>query len=186
MGLCRTRRVALAAGTAIGFTLALTGTASAHSGMVHAAGFGAGLAHPLSGLDHVLAMVAIGLWAAQQGGRAVIALPASFAAAMVLGAVLGHVGVAVPFAESGIVLSVLVLGLMVAAPRVPLVVAIAIAGFFAVFHGHAHGVEMPADLSSAGFVAGFVAATLGLHAIGIALALARRPRASLVRERDFA
>jgi urease accessory protein len=168
-------------------TLALAGTAVAHPGTHAAAGFGAGLAHPFSGLDHVLAMVALGVFAARQGGRAVVALPVAFVTSMVAGAILGQAGVGVPFAEQGIVLSVLVLGLMIAAPAIPLAGAMTVAGCFALFHGHAHGVEMPSSLPSGGYVAGLVAATLMLHmtGLGLAVALDRRPRRSLVRDRDF-
>lgn len=187
-----TRRVAVAAGTSGALTLALASTASAHVGTGIDGGFAAGFAHPFAGPDHVLAMIAIGVWAAQQGGRALWAIPASFVAAMIAGGALGRVGVTLPMTEPAVALSVLVLaGMVIAAVRLPLAFGATVAAVLALFHGHAHGVEMPPAVSALRFVAGFVAATIGLHVMGVALAMARaRVRfsraASLARERYFA
>jgi len=102
-------------------------------------GFGSGFAHPLHGLDHILVMVAVGLWAAQLGGRARWLVPASFVGVMVLGGALAMAGLHVPFTEEGILLSVLVLGILVAvAARFPLAASMTIVGIFAFFHGHSH------------------------------------------------
>ena len=138
-------------------------------GDVH--GFGSGFAHPLHGLDHILAMVAVGLWAAQLGGRARWLVPASFVGVMVLGAALAMAGLRVPFAEEGILLSVLVLGILVAvAARFPLAASMAIVGVFAIFHGHSHGTEMPVNAMGFAYGVGFALATAILHASGIGLA----------------
>ncbi|MGO9609689.1 MAG: HupE/UreJ family protein, partial [Verrucomicrobiia bacterium] len=103
-------------------------------------GFGSGFAHPLHGLDHILAMVAVGLWAAQLGGRARWLVPASFVGVMAVGGALAMAGLRVPFAEEGILLSVLVLLILVAvAALFPLASSMAIVGLFAFFHGHSHG-----------------------------------------------
>ncbi len=153
------------------------GTASAHSGDHTATGFVGGLAHPLMGLDHVLAMVAVGLWAAQQGGRALWAVPAAFVGAMGLGAILAGAGWVMPHVESGIALSVLVLGLLIAARRHASVLAgMILVGVFALFHGTAHGLEMPQATSPALYVMGFVLATVALHGVGIASSLIGRHR----------
>jgi len=152
--------------------LALTGTALAHPGHGDATGFTHGFMHPLGGLDHVLAMVAVGLFAAHLGGRALWLVPAAFVAVMAAGGALGIAGIAVPFVETGIALSVVVLGLAVALRvSVPLLAAMALVGLFAIFHGYAHGAEMPVDASGAGYAAGFLAATALLHGIGIAIGL---------------
>jgi urease accessory protein len=152
-------------------TLCLSaGTAAAHPGHA-AAGFAGGLAHPFMGLDHLLAMVAVGLWAAQQGGRALWAVPAAFVAAMIAGGVLAWVGLALPHVETGIAVSVLGLGLLIVTQRrAPPAAGMAIAAVFALFHGYAHGLEMPQIASPVPYAAGFVMATLGLHAAGIAAA----------------
>jgi urease accessory protein len=146
--------------------------ASAHTGIGAVHGFGAGLLHPISGLDHVLAMVAVGMLAATIGGRALWLVPASFVTAMVAGGVLGMSGVAVPGVEQGILASVVVLGATVAvAQRMPAALAMALAAGFAVFHGHAHGAEMPAAASGLSYGLGFVIATVLLHGAGIAAGL---------------
>lgn len=147
----------------------VAGTASAHTGSHTVTGFVSGLTHPLLGLDHLLAMVAIGLWAAQQGGRALWAVPAAFVGAMVLGGSLALSGIALPHVETAIAASVLVLGLLIATRRqwaVPL--GMALAAGFAVFHGHAHGLEMPLAASPVLYALGFVLATVFLHGLGIA------------------
>ena len=158
--------------------LGLAGSLHAHPGSGGASGWMAGLHHPVSGLDHVLAMLAVGLWAAQLGRRALWLLPLAFPAAMLLGAGLGLAGVSLPGVEIGIALSAAVFGLAVfAAVRGPLWAMTSAVAVFAVFHGHAHGSELPAGAGVAGYLAGFVAATAGLHAVGLALGLAGRSAA---------
>ena len=132
-------------------------------------GFVSGFLHPIGGLDHVLAMVAVGMLAALIGGRALWLVPASFLGAMVIGSALGF---SLPFVEFGIVASVVVLGAVVAlAPRMPVTVAMALAAF-GMFHGHAHGAEMPAAASAVLYGLGFVSATAALHLIGVGVGLA--------------
>lgn len=134
----------------------------------HDAGLIAGMLHPFGGLDHLLAMVAVGLWAAQQGGRALWVLPASFVAAMAVGAMLGMGGAAFSGMETGIALSVLALGaLVVLRRRIWLPLAAALAGLLALGHGVAHGQEMPLAASPWGYGAGMLAATALLHAAGV-------------------
>jgi urease accessory protein len=159
-------------------TAAFGGPALAHVGG-HSAGLAGGLAHPFSGLDHVLAMVAVGLWASQLGRRALWLLPVVFPAVMAAGAVMGASGLALPWVEVGIAASVLALGVAVASGlQVSLLASVALVALFALFHGHAHGSEWSATGSALAYGAGFVAATLVLHATGIALGLmARRPLA---------
>jgi urease accessory protein len=127
-----------------------------------------GFAHPLTGLDHVIAMLAVGVFAAQLGGRALWLVPATFITVMAAAGIAGMLGVTIPYVETGIALSVVVLGAVIAfAVRVPVALAIAIAGLFAIFHGHAHGTEMPESASGILFGLGFITATAILHAIGI-------------------
>jgi urease accessory protein len=153
--------------------VALTGTAFAHTGHGDASGFLHGFSHPLGGLDHVLAMVAIGLYAAMIGGRALWLVPGTFVTVMALGGALGMAGYALPYTEIGIPLSVIVLGLAVVLRiGVPTLAAMALAGLFAIFHGHAHGAEMPQDLSGYEYAAGFLLATALLHSAGLLLGLA--------------
>jgi urease accessory protein len=137
-----------------------------------------GLAHPFRGLDHLFAMVAVGLWAAQMGGRSVWRVPAAFAAALLAGAFLGLAGVPLPMVETGILVSVLALGLLVAfSVRASGAAGIAIAALFAVFHGHAHGTELVAGTSAFAYVAGMTLSTVALLGAGVAAgrALAARP-----------
>ena len=149
-------------------TLAVPLTATAHTFGTHGAGFLQGMLHPLNGLDHLLAMLAVGLWASQLGGRALWAVPSSFVGAMVLGGVLGMTGYALPFTETVIVLSVLTLGLMISfAVRVPTAVGMLLVGGFAMFHGHAHGMEMMQAASGVLYALGFVITTSALHVAGI-------------------
>ena len=146
--------------------------ASAHTGIGATTGFLHGFWHPIGGIDHVLAMVAVGLFAAQLGGRALWAVPATFVAIMAAGGTLGMAGVALPAVEVGIALSVLVLGLVVlAGRRWPLGLAMALVAVFAVFHGHAHGSEMPVDASGLSYGLGFMLATALLHLAGIGLGI---------------
>ena len=135
-------------------------------------GFAAGVSHPVHGLDHILAMVAVGLWAAQLGGRAKWLVPASFVSVMAIGGALGMAGVAMPFAEQGIFASVLILGVLIAAAvRLPLAASMGIVGLFALCHGQAHGLEMPGNAAGLAYGAGFVIATALLHATGIGCGL---------------
>ena len=165
MRLCRLALLSLA--------LAILPTAAfAHPGAGHADGFVHGFLHPIGGLDHVLAMVAVGLLAARLGGQALWLVPSSFIAMMVLGGIAGANGAALPLVELGISGSILVLGLVIALGRqLPTAVAMAMVGFFGVFHGFAHGAEMPLDAQAFAYGAGFVAATTILHAAGLALGL---------------
>jgi urease accessory protein len=151
--------------------------AEAHLLGAHGAGLEQGLAHPFAGIDHLLAMVAVGLWAAQRGGRALWAVPLAFVAMMAAGGALGLAGATLPLVETGIAGSLVVLGLIVALSlRLPLATAMAVVGVFAVFHGHAHGTELPEAAAPLGYAAGFVLATAALHGLGIAAGLAlRRP-----------
>ncbi len=138
----------------------------------HTHGFIHGFAHPISGIDHILAMVAVGIFAANLGGRALWAVPLTFMGFMVVGGALGIFGVSLPFVEVGIALSIVVLGIAVAVKwDWPVTLAMAMVGLFAVFHGHAHGTEMPLDASGAAYAAGFVAATCLLHLAGIGIGL---------------
>jgi urease accessory protein len=135
-------------------------------------GFAAGVSHPIHGLDHILAMVAVGLWAVQLGGRAKWLVPASFVSLMAIGGALGMAGVALPFAEQGIFASVLILGVLIAAAvRLPLAASMGIVGLFALCHGHAHGMEMPGTAAGLAYGAGFVVATALLHASGLMMGL---------------
>lgn len=139
----------------------------------HAAGFGHGFLHPLTGLDHVLAMLAVGLWAAQMGGRCLVAIPAAFVGALLLGALIGMSGLALPLIEPGILASVIILGLLIAtATRLPLAVSMAIVAVFAICHGYAHAVEMPVSASGFAYGCGFLLATVLLNAAGLGIGLA--------------
>jgi urease accessory protein len=161
---------ALAVGGFAAPALAHTGTGPTHE-MGH--DLAQGFLHPLGGLDHVLAMVAVGLYAAQLGGRSLWLLPAAFVATMIAGGLLGYVGVPVPMVEQGIGLSVVAMGLAIALGlRLPTVVATILVGVFALVHGHAHGSEGAKLASFLPYAAGFVAATAILHAAGIGLGLA--------------
>jgi urease accessory protein len=138
-------------------------------------GFLGGFAHPLFGLDHVVAMVAVGLWGAFLGPPAIWLLPITFPMVMALGGAIAILGVPVPGVEIGIASSAIVLGGMIAlAARPPLVVAALIVGAFAIFHGHAHGAELPPGTDAVAFSVGFVMATGLLHLAGIAFGLLTR------------
>jgi urease accessory protein len=150
----------------------LPNLASAHilPGTSH--GFSDGFLHPLTGWDHLLAMIAVGLWAAQHRGRAIWLIPLSFVGVMLLGGILGVTGVTMPGAELAIAISVLVLGGLVATvTRFTPSLSMALVGFFALFHGYAHGHEMPAAVGALPFSVGFVLATALLHGVGIAAGL---------------
>ena len=134
-------------------------------------GIFAGLLHPILGMDHLLAMVSVGLLSAQMGGRAIWTVPATFVSVMAVGGVIGLLGVPLPFVEIGVALSVVALGIALVAPRkLPLSLAMAFVGLFAIFHGHAHGAELPALSKTAldviAYIFGFLLATATLHLIG--------------------
>lgn len=150
----------------------MPGAVFAHTGHGEVAGFAYGFMHPLGGLDHLLAMVAIGLFASGLGGRGMWLVPASFVSVMALGGVFGIAGLPVPHVEIAIAASVAILGAIIAlGVKAPVAVAMGLAGLFAVFHGYAHGAEMPADGSSLAYGLGFMSATALLHVSGLALGL---------------
>jgi len=148
-------------------------SAVAHTGVAVSSGMAAGMFHPIGGLDHILAMVAVGILAAQHGGRALWWVPASFVALTAVGGVLGVYGADVPFVEQGIAGSVIILGAVVAwGGKLPLAAVMTLAGGLAVFHGHAHGTEMPLNVSGMTYSLGFIAVTAALHALGMGLSIA--------------
>ena len=151
--------------------LLTTGSAFAHVGLGQVETFQTGFVHPLIGIDHVLAMVAVGLYAASLGGAALWLVPCAFVGMMIVGGVIGYSGIPLPLVEQAIGLSVVVMGLAVAlGVRLPVVVAMGLVGLFALFHGHAHGSE--AELASfLPYAAGFIVATVALHVAGISLGL---------------
>lgn len=157
------------------------GAALAHPGHGEAVGFAQGFAHPVGGLDHVLAMVAVGVIAGIRGGPARLVLPGAFLAMMAAGAGLGAAGFGLSFAEAGIALSIVAFGLAILfGLRLPLPGLVALVGAFAVFHGYAHGTEMPETASGLLYGLGFLAGTALLHAAGLGLGLlvARERRAA--------
>jgi urease accessory protein len=155
--------------------LVFTPSAHAHVQQGQAISFVTGLEHPWSGLDHVLAMIAVGLWGAQLGNPAIWILPITFPLVMSLGAMMGLLGIPLPGIEIGIAVSAIVLGTMILGEvRTKLIVAALLVGCFAVFHGHAHGTELPAGQSGLLYSMGFVIATGCLHGIGIAIGLIHR------------
>lgn len=156
--------------------LGISGTAAAHPG--HAtSGLVAGLLHPFSGLDHLLAMVAVGLWAAQSGMRKLWLLPAVFMSLLAVGAGVALLFPALPLIETGIAASVLVLGLITALSlRLPTLLSISLTAAFGFMHGYAHGLEIPASASPLLYAAGFLLATAALHFSGITLGLFARGR----------
>jgi urease accessory protein len=147
-----------------------SGVAVAHPG--HSAdSFAAGIAHPLGGFDHIAVMIAVGLWAALKGGRALWIWPAAFVGVMLIGGALGMAQMPVPFVESGILASVVALGLLVAlGVDLPVWLGAAVIGVFAVFHGHAHGSEIAENIGGLEYMAGFAIATAMLHLVGIGFA----------------
>lgn len=157
-----------------------TAQAFAHLSPEEHGSFMAGVTHPLSGADHMLAMIAVGLWAAQIGGKARLAVPAAFVALMALGFILALTGAPLPFVEPGILASVIGLGLLVAlAVRVPAVISAIVVGIFALFHGHAHGGEL-GGATALTFGLGFIAATAALHAVGVGLGVFVGSRSPIV------
>ena len=172
------RRLALASGAVTLLMLvAPGGLAHAHVQTGEASGFLTGVGHPVSGLDHVVAMIAVGLWGAQLDAPALWLLPVTFPMMMALGGLVGLLGVALPGLEVGIAASAVVLGLVVMfALRPPLAVAVALVAVFAIFHGHAHGTELPPGQSALLYSMGFVVATGCLHGVGIAIGVIHRWR----------
>jgi urease accessory protein len=162
------------------FSLALLGlfayaailpVAEAHTLGTQGAGLTAGLAHPFIGLDHLLAMIAVGIWAGQLGGRAVWLVPLTFVSVMSAAAALGTLGFSLPMVEPAIVCSVLVLGLLIAGSvRLPTIASVGLVGLFAVFHGYAHGLELPQAASPILYGIGFILTTSLLHGFGIGFA----------------
>jgi urease accessory protein len=152
-------------------TGALLSPALAHTGVGQTYSFACGIAHPLNGADHILAMVAVGVWGVLAGGRAILVWPISFVATMLAGFAAATLGLQVPFVEPAIWSSIIILGLFVAlAVKAPVWLGAVIAGLFAFCHGHAHATEATA-VSAVPYAAGFALATGGLHAAGIALGI---------------
>jgi urease accessory protein len=170
------RQYAMAQGmTVIGLMLLWPQTASAHVLKGEAVGLLTGFLHPISGLDHVLAMVAVGLWGAQLGSPAIWLLPVAFPLVMAVGAMFGLMGVPLPGIEYGIAASAILLGAAVMFEvRPPLALAAILVSFFAIFHGHAHGAELPPGQSALLYSMGFVIATGCLHAVGIGIGTVHR------------
>ncbi len=171
------------AGAAIACTsLLMASPASAHTGTGLPGGFLSGFTHPLSGFDHLLAMVSVGLWGAFLGRPLIIALPVIFPTVMAMGAVLGMAHTPMPPIELGIAISVMVLGALIAgAVKAPVWLACLIVGLFAIFHGYAHGAELPSAADPIGYAVGFVLATGLLHVAGIGIGtLNDRPGGAIV------
>jgi urease accessory protein len=146
--------------------------ALAHTGAGVSGGFSSGLQHPIFGPDHLLAMLAVGIWGAQMGGRTVWSLPVAFPVVMAFGGLWGILGFELPHVELGIALSVISLGLVIAlALRPPEIIALCLIGIFAIFHGYAHGIELPVAADPAAYAAGFVMATGLIHVAGILIGL---------------
>jgi urease accessory protein len=159
-------------GLVLAWSLCIPATAEAHTETGTVGGFVSGFLHPLTGLDHIVAMVAVGLWGAFLGPPAMWLLPVVFPVVMAVGGAMGVLGVPLPGVETGIALSGIVLGFMVAfSARPPLWVAAVIVGFFAIFHGHAHGAELPESANAVTYAVGFVISTGLLHLSGIAFGL---------------
>ncbi len=151
------------------FVMFFSSMALAHTGEGINTGFASGFWHPIMGWDHVVAMVAVGLWGAFLGAPAIWILPVVFPLVMAIGGALGIAGMPLPAVETGIALSGVVLGLLIVfAVKAPLWVAAVIVGIFAIFHGHAHGTEFPTEFNAYGYAVGFVIATGLLHLVGIA------------------
>lgn len=165
------KRIAKSAGLSAGLLLAAAAPAFAHLNPAEHGSFMAGFSHPLFGADHILAMVAVGIWAAMIGGRAMLVVPASFVITMGIGFALALSGVSLPFVEPAILASVVGLGLLVAlAVKVPTSVSAAVVAVFALFHGFAHGTEL-GGAGAMTFGLGFMAGTALLHAAGVGLGI---------------
>jgi len=178
----RRLRTPVAGAMAAGLGFLCSNTAAAHTGTGLAGGFLPGFTHPLTGVDHLLAMVSVGLWGAFLGPPLMQTLPVIFPAMMVGGAALGMYAVPLPPLEAGIALSVLVLGGCIAlALKAPVWIACSIVGIFAIFHGYAHGRELPSEADPISYSAGFVLATGMLHVLGIGIGfLSERPAGSVL------
>ncbi len=149
--------------------------AEAHTFAAQGAGLAAGLTHPFMGLDHLFAMIAVGIWAGQLGGRAVWIVPLTFVSILATAAGLGPLGFSVPLVEPAIACSVLVLGLLIAGSiRLPTIAGASLMGLFAMFHGYAHGLELPQAASPVLYGIGFILATTLLHGLGIGFARSSR------------
>ncbi len=156
----------------IAITLLIPSVAIAHTGIGDTNGFLHGLEHPIGGLDHILAMVAVGLWAVQIGGKALWLIPGAFIMAMAGSSVMGHFGLPIPGVEQGILASDFILGLLLLfATRLPLAVSVGIVSILAIFHGYAHGAEMPETASGLTYGIGFIISTAALHLAGIGMGL---------------
>jgi urease accessory protein len=154
---------------AITAAVVMPSVAWAHAGAGAVSSFWSGVSHPFSGLDHLLAMVAVGIWAVQGGGRRIWAMPVAFVLLMLVGGLAGLAGLPLPQVEYGISASLLLLGLLIfSACRLDVLVSAVIVGFFAIFHGHAHGAEIPLASGVLTYSAGFALATAMLHCLGIA------------------
>ena len=174
-GDCKSCRLAVASLLSLAAAIAWPQPAVAHVQGGEAAGFLSEILHPVSGLDHVLAMISVGLWGAQLGAPALWLLPVTFPMVMAFGGMLGLMGLALPGVEIGIAVSALGLGLAILLElRPPLWGAALVVGFFAVFHGHAHGTELPEGANGLLYSVGFVVSTGCLHGTGIALGLVHR------------
>jgi urease accessory protein len=161
------------AGMTVVLAVALCGcdAALAHTGAEHGLSFAAGFRHPWTGLDHVLAMVAVGFWAGLNGGRALWVWPATFVGVMVVGGAVAIAGLSIPAVEPGILASVVVLGLLVlVAAQLPVLFGAGLIALFALLHGHAHGAELPAQATAGSYAAGFALATALLHGFGLGVA----------------
>jgi urease accessory protein len=157
-------------GGAIVITLLIPRLASAHTGVGDPTGFWHGLEHPISGLDHILAMVAVGLWAAQMGGKALWMVPGAFVLAMAGSSVVGHFGLPIPGIEQGILASDFILGLLLLfAARFPVMISTGIVAVLAIFHGYAHGAEMPSTALGLTYGMGFIISTAILHLVGMGI-----------------
>jgi urease accessory protein len=171
--------------TTVGLITLLGGQADAHTGTGLPGGFASGFKHPFSGLDHLLAMVSVGLWGAFLGRPLIYLLPVIFPAVMAGGAVVAMVGLRLPPVEIGIALSVLVLGACIAfAVKAPVWVASLIVATFALFHGYAHGIELPSAADPVGYSVGFVLATGLLHVLGIGIGTLNARPGGLVMTRS--
>jgi urease accessory protein len=154
------------------FALFIPHAAFAHVVVDMSGGFRSGFTHPLTGPDHLLAMLAVGIWGAQMGGRSIWTLPVTFPLIMTVGGIIGIVAFRIPYTETGIALSVLVLGLAIAFAWKPReIIALALIAFFAICHGYAHGVELPQAAAPAPYAIGFVVATGLIHILGIGIGL---------------
>ncbi|WP_210237724.1 HupE/UreJ family protein [Mesorhizobium sp. M00.F.Ca.ET.216.01.1.1] len=177
----------LAPAAALAVTVVLKPSlAFAHDDGFHVHGLMSGLQHPLAGIDHLLAMMAVGIVAARTGGRFIIVVPSCFVLAMIAGALLGITGIGLPSLESGIALSLMAFGAMMALARpLPLAVTASLTALFALFHGNAHGLEIPEMASGFAYAIGFVASTSVLHATGALAALTFRRWPTAIRTAGF-